>query len=676
MPTRRLVPLVRPALAVVLTTLFPAGGSAQEPVSLEEVAALPFSSNLTSGPGEAVIAWTTRIAGVGNLWIAEAPAYEGRQLTRFPDDGRIGSIRIVLGGKAVIFSRDGEFWMVATDGGTPRRLPEIGSPAVSPSGDVVAYARAGGLWTLSLDDLTPRRRATVASPAAVRWSPDGTRLAFESRRGDHRFVGILGLADSSIVWMSPGVDRDQDAVWSPDGRQIAFLRVPSEREWRVFFPRRGHVPWSIRVGDPATGESREIWRASAGAGSVYQDVGAENDILWAAGGRIIFPWEGDGWLHLYSVPASGGSPVLLTPGEFEVAEMALSSDGRDVLLTSNQGDLDRRRIWRVPAAGGRPELLTTGEGLAWDPEGLADGGLAFIAASGRRAAHVQILRPRTTTTTRPAPELPGARDFPIGSLVEPHSVSFPAADGTVVRGQIYTRPGPEKGRPAVVFLHGGPQNQTLLGFGRTDLYHYWSALVQHLASRGYVVLSLNYRGGTGYGRAYREVPAFGPAGASEHQDVVAAARYLRELPEVDSARIGVMGGSYGGLLTNLALSRNSDLFAAGVNVNGIYDWNALLTSNHGDYRPEAEPEISRTAHEASPVASVHLWRSPVLVVHGDRDQAVPFQQSSALAEDLRARGVPVELVILPDEGHVFDTHATWLRVWHAAVEFLDRTLRD
>jgi hypothetical protein len=127
---------------------------------------------------------------------------------------------------------------------------------------------------------------------------------------------------------------------------------------------------SHRLGE--TGAGREIWRAAKGPGSVFRGVTARNQLLWADGGRIIFPWEADGWTHLYSVPVGGGKAMLLTPGAFEVEDVSLAPGGRDVIYSSNQGDIDRRHLWKVAGAGGTPVAITTGQGIECMPAPLSD----------------------------------------------------------------------------------------------------------------------------------------------------------------------------------------------------------------------------------------------------------------------------------------------------------------
>jgi dipeptidyl aminopeptidase/acylaminoacyl peptidase len=219
----------------------------------------------------------------------------------------------------------------------------------------------------------------------------------------------------------------------------------------------------------------------------------------------------------------------------------------------------------------------------------------------------------------------------------------------------------------VVFFHGGSQRQMLLGWHYMYYYNNAYAMNQYLASRGYVVLAVNYRSGIGYGLNFREAVNYGPSGASEFNDVQGAGLFLKNRPEVDPAHIGLWGGSYGGYLTALGLARASDLFAAGVDLHGVHDW----TEELGIGRDDA---AGRLAFNSSPMADVKTWRSPVLLIHGDDDRNVNFRQTVELVEALRGR-VHVEQLIFPDEIHDFLRYANWMRAYHAAARFFDEQFK-
>lgn len=306
---------------------------------------------------------------------------------------------------------------------------------------------------------------------------------------------------------------------------------------------------------------------------------------------------------------------------------------------------------------------------------MASGGstLAFFRSDARTPPHVAVrtgdASPRTVEGTLPA-------GFPSSRLVEPQGVVITATDGRPFHAQLFVPAGVPAGerRPAAIFIHGGSRRQMLLGWHHLYYYRNAYAMNQWLASRGFVVLSINYRSGIGYGLEFREADNYGATGGSEFQDLLGAGLYLRARPDVDPARIGLWGGSYGGYLTAMGLSRASDLFAAGVDIHGVHDWNQGIRTFRPDYNTLEDPDFSRRAFAASPLSSVDTWRSPVLLIHGDDDRNVSFIESINLITELRKRKVHVEQLVFPDEVHDFLRHRNWVRAFEAAEAFLGRHL--
>jgi dipeptidyl aminopeptidase/acylaminoacyl peptidase len=217
----------------------------------------------------------------------------------------------------------------------------------------------------------------------------------------------------------------------------------------------------------------------------------------------------------------------------------------------------------------------------------------------------------------------------------------------------------------------------LLGWHYSDYYANAYATNQYLASLGFVVLSVNYRLGIGYGHDFKNPPASGPRGAAEYLDIVAAGNYLRSLPGIDPSRIGVYGGSYGGYLTAMALAKNSDIFAAGVDIHGVHDWttDSPRTKRVGYEQAPDDARALEVSFRSSPVAYVSSWKSPVLLIHGDDDRNVPFGQTVDLVRRLQAVGVPYEELVIPDDTHHFMRHSNSVKVDSAVAEFLSRKLR-
>jgi dipeptidyl aminopeptidase/acylaminoacyl peptidase len=177
------------------------------------------------------------------------------------------------------------------------------------------------------------------------------------------------------------------------------------------------------------------------------------------------------------------------------------------------------------------------------------------------------------------------------------------------------------------------------------------------------------------GMEFREALNFGATGASEYNDVVGAGLYLKNRADVDPKRIGLYGGSYGGYLTALGLSRASDLFAAGVDIHGVHDWNTGIKNFIPSYNAEAHPEASKLAFQSSPMNFVDGWRSPVLFIHGDDDRNVAFSETVDLIEMLRKRNVVMEQLIFPDEIHGFLLQRSWLAAFKATSDFFGRKLK-
>jgi dipeptidyl aminopeptidase/acylaminoacyl peptidase len=226
----------------------------------------------------------------------------------------------------------------------------------------------------------------------------------------------------------------------------------------------------------------------------------------------------------------------------------------------------------------------------------------------------------------------------------------------------------------VVFFHGGSRRQMLLGWHYMQYYHNCYALNQYLASRGHVVLSVNYRSGIGYGMEFREALHYGATGASEFQDVQGAGLYLRSRPDVDGSRIGLWGGSYGGYLTALGLARASDLYRCGVDLHGVHDWNLEFSGTVTAEDYARQEEFARLALASSPLADITAWRSPVLLIQGDDDRNVAFSQMVQLVEALRKQGVEFRQIVFPDEIHDFLTHEHWLTAYRAAAQFFAQHL--
>ncbi len=687
--------------------------------TLEQIMSSPFPTALTSAARANRIAWVFDAKGERNVWIADAPAFEGRQVTHYQgDDGQdIFSPRLTPDGKTVVYARGSEVsregfvanpahqvqapkqqvWAAEVENGQPRLLGDMSCDEedcedieLSPNGQWAVWVGAKHhLFIAPVTGSKPARQLTDlrGDESQQHWSPDGKHLAFTSGRGGHSFIVVLDISNEGAVesfhYISPSADRDMAPQWSPDGKQLVFIRTGGTENHLPLIPVRPQ-PWAIWLADATTGTAKELWHGGTGMNDSLPPFAAES-LKFGANGRIVFCSEMDGRNHLYLITTQVGAPLALTVGNFDVEDVELSPDKSRVLFTSNAEDVDRRHVWTALISeteklpnGSIPALLppkqrSGGKTIEWHPVMLSDNEtIVSFGSSATSPAMPYRLDAAKGRQMIAASALP--KDFPSSQLVEPQQVTFRSEDGLEIHGQLFVpRSRPAKPSPALIFVHGGPPRQMMLGFHYMYYYHNAYAENQYLASLGYVVLSVNYRLGVMYGRAFREPANAGWRGSSEYKDVVAGAKYLQSLSYVDRSRIGIWGGSYGGLLTALALARNSDIFSAGVDFHGVHDWSMFLTNwIPGAAMAPDFKEAVKLAYDSSPIASVGQWKSPVLLIHGDDDRNVPFEQTTDLVQRLRKQNVPFEELIIPDEIHDFLLWRTWVSGYRATAEFFNR----
>lgn len=661
-------------------------------VSIEEVMQAPYPSSLVASGGNSA-AWVFDTKGVRNVWVAQGG--HARQITPYTlDDGfDIGDLAWSADESLVAYVRGGsieddlpanvnnspegpapkEVWVIATSSGAPRKVGAGHSPSFSPDGTRLVFADKSKIWSASVP---ASMSADAAMPlivdqgriASMTFSPDGKKLAFVSARKEHSLVGVYDFAARTITWLSPSLDHDTSPVFSAAGTELAFIRIPSEKN-PEFVSHRAGQPWSIWVANAASGAGRRVWVADSGVGSAFEPTLAPKNLLWNSSDELVFPWEKTGWLQLYAIPARGGALRPITHGQFEVVHMVLSPDRHRLVYSSNE-DIDRMHVWTIDFKGGPPTPVSKDHAIQDYPQISGDGTIFALQSDATKplqpvmlaaGARWQLLAPEETAT------------FPSSKLVTPEAVTYAAKDGQIVHSQLFLPrdAGGAKPHPAIMFFHGGPRRQMLLGFNPMGAYNWMYALNQHFVSEGYIVISVNYRGGIGYGLDYREAKNFGPDGGSELNDILGTVTYLQGRKDVDARKIGIWGASYGGLMTALGLARASKDIAVGVDYAGVYNWDTMLASVGVPVEPG---EATRRGFDSSPIATIDQWHSPVLVVQADDDRNVPLQQSLELIEDLRLHHIDHDEIVVPNEIHDLAHYSAWVALFKATDAYLNRYL--
>jgi dipeptidyl aminopeptidase/acylaminoacyl peptidase len=667
--------------------------------NMEQVGKFSFPSEHVSSSTEEAIAWAMNEQGKRNVYWAKGPDFTPDKLTDFnEDDGQeISSLQFSPDGKWLVFVRGGdhgggnasstvnaqnltqlpkvEIWKINLDSKKADILTEgddisLGFPTQ------LVFLKGGQIWNTALEGSEkPSQLFQIKGNVnSAVFSPDGKSLAFTVNRGAHQLLGIYRDKNSPIQFLAASFHRDSNPKWSPDGTQIAFIRTRGGEgaAFPLLEPR--HIPWEIWIADVATGEGKKLWKAPETLRGSY----SSGFFDFSGNSELIFQSYEDGWQHLYSLDIPGMKTQILTPGNFMVEQVKMSSDRKKLVFSANSGpakeDLDRRHIGSVDLNSKKLTWETSGSGSEAYPVSVGkEGKIAFFSATPQRS-HLVAIKAGSATKLLQENTLPS--DFPVSKLVTPKQVKFTAPDGTTVYGQLFEKEGGAAKKPGVVFVHGGPQRQMLLGWSYMDYYSNAYALNQYLAELGFVVLSINYRLGIGYGYEFHR-PANGYyQGAVEYQDIKAGGEFLASLSQVNSEKIGIYGGSYGGYLTALALARDSDLFKVGVDIHGVHDLDGRYDLPAGyEVAPDYQ-KAKEVAWKSSPMADLKTWTSPVLFIHSDDDRNVNVSQTTDLIRRFEELNKPYESIFIPGDTHHWMKWSNMVRVHQATADFLKKYLME
>jgi dipeptidyl aminopeptidase/acylaminoacyl peptidase len=485
-------------------------------------------------------------------------------------------------------------------------------------------------------------------------------------------LAIMNLKTGKTVWADAGIS-DRDLRWSmpdvsDDGTYVVAAARAADNKDR----------WYVAI-DPETGKGRAIdtlhddaWirEAGGGFGSSGVDFLPDNRHVW-------FLSERDGWMHLYTLDVSDPSakPKQLTTGKWEITSASLSRDGRKFYFTSTEAHPGERHLYSVPVEGGARTKITsmTGSNAAEVSPDESTLGLVYSYSNKPPEVYLMANTPGAAAkaiTTSPTEEW---RSF---KWIDPKVITFKARDGVDVYARLFT---PEMigakrdaAHPGVVFVHGAGYAQ--------NAHKYWASYFREymfhnlLASRGYVVLDVDYRASSGYGRDWRTA-IYRHMGGKDLEDIVDGAKFIAATEQVNPKRIGVYGGSYGGFITLMAMFTTPDVFAAGAALRPVTDWaryNHGYTSNILNV-PQKDAEAYR---KSSPIYFADGLKGALLICHGMVDTNVLFQDSVRLVQRLiELKKENWEVAPYPVENHGFERASSWADEYKRILKLFEENLR-
>jgi dipeptidyl aminopeptidase/acylaminoacyl peptidase len=685
-------------------SLNPTAESPRGSITIDRIAEIKYPSAPAWSPDGTRVAFLWDAWGKQDLFVA-TPGQKPIALTDFPVDPDILTSDIAsfawVTPNEILLSKDDVLWTVSPTAAAPRPmryagLTDAGNFVLSRDKKHLAFTRGGQIWMASLETKSQRQVTNLGPTTAGGpvFSPDGQWVAFTS--------GVGGAGGEAVLLPYNGTQMR--VVGNGGGTASPGAR---ERRIGVASVYGGDLAWIPTIGNPGSiqfaGNNALLWAETAASGKTREikitEIGGQPRTLWRDhddkwfsptgrdskvlvspdGKTVAFVSDRSGWIHIYAMAVDATSEAQakqLTSGNYLAGLGNWSSDSKRIAYHHSQpGNQMERSIDVLEVATGRSEPIVTAKGVNYDALFSPDGAmLAFHRTDVENSLDIYAVPARRDATfVRLSDSMPAGLNT--SDLSPPVAVSFPSRlDKKPVPATLMVSKTLDRTRkhPALVWIHGSGSDQNFLGW-HPGSYRMYYSLCQYLAQQGYVILTPDYRGSSGYNREWATGVHMG-VGVNDTADVASGADYLKTLAYVDADRIGVFGLSYGGFLTLQAMTVDPTLWRAGVDVAGVVDW-ATYGAGYTTPRlgtPVQNPEIYRIS---APILHMEKLERPLLVLHGTNDRNVSFEDSLRLFDVLIKLGKPFESQIYPGEIHFFRRSIVLKDAWKRIEDFFDRHLK-
>jgi len=650
---------------------------------------IKYLSEPSWSPDESKIAFIWDEGGIQDVWVVYLS--DGKLQKISQSKGNLGRPIWSRGGN-LFYVQDGMLfsWKYPQDNAillntAPKGISEFD---ISPDGKSIVYSKKGDLWFYSLES---NRSIQLTSSPEVEFSPQfspdsryisflstpppkqiteipnelsGPKLAFLHSKYENTDVGIISAFGGTPIWVACGKEDELSPKWAPDSKKIVIEKRTLDCKKREIIVKDLISDKEILIYE----ENTQKW--------IYE---LSQESYWSPqSNNIAFISDRDGWCHLYFYNLEKKNLTQMTKGEYEVSDPAWSPDGSRIAFASNKGSLIERQIWLMSISGDKLEKITEARGTNmapfWSPGGKK---IAYLHSDPYAVLDIWVKTLPKGDSRQLTNAMPESLDKK--ALTPPDFFYYESSDGLKIPAFLFKSKefDSSKKYPAIIWIHGDGILQNRYGWHPSKHYGVYYGFHQYLLHKGYVVLSIDYRGSVGYGRDFMQ-GHYMDLGGKDCEDVIKGAEYLKSLDFVDPERIGVWGLSYGGYLTLQSIIRNPEMFKGAIDVAGVDDWNDWSKDPDGWWiqgrmgNPEDHEELY---YKSAPINFVDKIQTPLLILHGTADFNVPFYESVRLIDALIKKGKNIELMIYPGEDHYFIWNRTWKDVFQRVENFFEKHLK-